>query len=76
MSSLHLEIKRLRRAAGLSQSQLAVRSGVTRQTIIKLEKECSEGTTTSTLEKIARGLDFVNYDAMIRTINSEAPADV
>lgn len=50
-------IKEIREQKGMSQVELAEKSGVTRATIWKLETSDSEATTTKTLQKLARALD-------------------
>lgn len=50
------KIKEVREARGLSQEELAARSGVSRVTISGLENGIERATTTKTLVKIARAL--------------------
>jgi len=49
-------IKKFREAAGLSQTDLALKSGVSRATIWALETDNEHVTTTKTLIKIAKAL--------------------
>lgn len=50
-------IKELREAAGVTQTELAERTGITRTTIWRLEAGESVVTTTQTLVKIADALN-------------------
>ncbi len=50
-------IKELREAKGLSQATLASLCGVSRQTIINMEKGKTRTTTSKTLLAIAKALD-------------------
>ena len=50
------KIREIRESKGLSQTELAEKSGVTRATIWKLENGSEEVTTTKTLFKIADAL--------------------
>lgn len=49
-------LKELRECRGMSQEELAEKSGVSRTTISELETEKKEVTTNITLERIARAL--------------------
>ena len=49
-------IKQVRESKGMSQTELAEKSGVTRATIWKLETDDTAVTTTDTLAKIAQAL--------------------
>ena len=50
-------IREVREKKGLSQTELSQRSGITRQTIWKLETEDGAITTTDTLLKLAKAMD-------------------
>lgn len=50
-------IKEFRKAQRMSQEELAVRSGVSRQTISMIENDDERAATTKTLAKIAKALD-------------------
>lgn len=50
------KIREVREARGLSQEELAIKSGVSRVTISGLENGTERATTTKTLVKIARAL--------------------
>lgn len=54
---MKLDIKRIRKEKGISQEELAEKSGVSRPTISKLENNPDAVTTTDTLQKIALALD-------------------
>ena len=49
-------IKQVRESKGMSQTELAEKSGITRATIWKLETDDTAVTTTDTLAKIAQAL--------------------
>ncbi len=49
-------IRKFREEKGLTQAQLAEKSGVTRATIIALENNCSYVTTTKTIVNVANAL--------------------
>ena len=51
------KIKEIREAKGMSQQQLAERSGVARSIINGRETGRTQTTTTKTIQKIARALD-------------------
>lgn len=51
------KIKEMREKLGISQEELAEKSGVSRTTISELETEKKEVTTNTTLEKIAIALE-------------------
>lgn len=53
---MKMRIKELREAAGMTQENLAEKAGVSRGTIVRLEKGSAETTTTETLSKIADAL--------------------
>lgn len=55
-------IREIREARGLSQSELAEKSGITRATIWRLETGEKEETTTKTLLKIADALGVTVAD--------------
>ena len=50
------KIKEIREKLGISQEELAEKSGVSRTTISELETEKKEVTTNTTLEKISLAL--------------------
>lgn len=50
-------IKELREAAGMTQTELSEKTGITRATIWKLETDDKAVTTTQTLVRIANALD-------------------
>ncbi|MBC5723603.1 MULTISPECIES: helix-turn-helix domain-containing protein [Eubacteriales] len=54
---MKLDIKRIRKEKGISQEELAEKSGVSRPTISNLENNPDAVTTTDTLQKIALALD-------------------
>lgn len=54
--SLGYRIKEAREAAGISQTELALKSGVSRATIWALESNNEHVTTTKTLIKIGKAL--------------------
>lgn len=54
---MKLDIRRIRKEKGISQDELAKRSGVSRPTISNLENNPDAITTTDTLQKIAVALD-------------------
>lgn len=49
-------VKECREALGMTQMELAVKSGVSRGTIAALENDKKTATTTETLRKIAKAL--------------------
>lgn len=51
------KIKHYRELKGLSQEELAERSGVSRTTISGFENETIDVTTNTTMDKIAKALD-------------------
>ncbi len=67
------KIKELREKAGLTQAQLAQKSGVSRVTIAMMEVKKDYVTTTKTLVKIAEALD-TTVDALF-FINSVQSAE-
>lgn len=50
-------IKKVREQRGMTQIQLAEKSGVSRATICALESGCEKVTTTKTLAKIANAMN-------------------
>ncbi len=54
---MELDIRRIRKEKGISQDELARKSGISRQTISNLENNPDAITTTDTLQKIAVALD-------------------
>lgn len=53
---MKLDIRRIRKEKGISQEELAKKSGVSRPTISNLENNPDAITTTDTLQKIAVAL--------------------
>ena len=51
------KIAEVRRSKGISQEELAIKSGVSRSIISNLETGAADVTTTGTLEKIASALE-------------------
>lgn len=66
---MKLDIKRIRKEKGISQEELAEKSGVSRPTISNLENNPDAVTTTDTLQKIALALD-VNVSDFLSTLKS------
>ncbi|CRH86025.1 helix-turn-helix domain-containing protein [Streptococcus sp. Marseille-Q5986] len=58
------KIKQLREKQGLSQDELAEKSGVSRMTITYLETGATKDVKLGTLNKIAVGLDVALKDFM------------
>jgi putative transcriptional regulator len=56
VNSMANNLRRIRTDLGISQTELAEKSGVSRQTIIKIESDSSTPVKTSTLVKIAEVL--------------------
>ncbi len=56
MSPIGLRVRELREAQGLSQSELARRTGIAQSTLSKLEAGSTTGIDFITLEKLAKGL--------------------
>lgn len=54
---MELDIRRIRKEKGISQDELARKSGISRQTISNLENNPDAITTTDTIQKIAVALD-------------------
>ena len=54
---MKLDIRRIRKEKGISQEELAEKSGVSRPTISNLENNPDAITTTDTLQQIAVALD-------------------
>lgn len=65
--SLGYRIKEAREAAGMTQTALAQKSGVSRATIWALETGDKHVTTTKTLCKIAKALGVTLEDLFART---------
>lgn len=61
---MKLDIKRIRKEKGISQEELAEKSGVSRPTISNLENNPDVVTTTDTLQKIALALDVKVSDLL------------
>lgn len=61
---MKLDIKRIRKEKGISQEELAEKSGVSRPTISNLENNPDAVTTTDTLQKIALALDVKVSDLL------------
>lgn len=49
-------VKECREALGMTQAELAIKSGVSRGTIAALENDKKTATTTETLRKVAKAL--------------------
>lgn len=62
-------IRENRERRGLTQSELAIKSGVSRMTISALENGSERVTTTKTLMKIATALE-VTIDELFDTVKS------
>lgn len=58
------EIRRLRTEIGLSQTELAIDAGVSRDIIANLELGRT-GTTSPVMRKVARALGLRSYDSII-----------
>lgn len=56
-TDLIYKIAEVRRSKGISQEELAIKSGVSRSIISNLETGAADVTTTGTLEKIASALE-------------------
>ena len=54
---LTLRIREIRKQAKLTQKELALRCGISRQTLIALEANRAQSTTTKTLARIAEALN-------------------
>ncbi len=52
------KLREFREMKGISQEELAEKSGISRTTISELETDKKEVTTNVTLEKIAKALDL------------------
>jgi len=57
-------LKRYRNEKGLSQEQLAQKSGITYSTLAKLESGVNQNPTVRTLQQIARALEVSLDDLM------------
>ena len=66
---------RLRRARGFSQEELARRSGLATATVAKLEEGRSADPRTSTLAKLASGLDCPIQALVATTSESRSSQD-
>ena len=64
MSSITKNLRKLRKAKGLSQEKLARLADVANNTIIKIEAGKNQNPTLDTLKKIAKALD-VSVDDLI-----------
>lgn len=53
---IHLRVKQLREAAGLSQTALAEKAGIRRATIIEIEKGRTTGVDFDVLDRLAVAL--------------------
>ncbi len=58
MTPIVLRVKELRVARGWSQSELARRSGITQQTISRIEARQTEAVAFEVLERLADALDI------------------
>lgn len=70
MEHLGTRIRRLRKSAGLTQEQLAVRAGVVGMTVSKLERMCEASPRWTTIERIAEAL---GTDAITLMSDAEIP---
>ena len=68
---MEYNIKKLRENAGMTQEQLATKSGVSRVTIAMLECKSNHVTTTRTLVKIAGALG-TTVDALFFTTDVQS----
>ena len=59
---LAAEIKRLRKAAGLTQAELADRAGVG----LRFIRELEQGKPTVRLDKVKQVLDLLGYELFVR----------
>ena len=66
---------RLRRAKGFSQEELARRSGLATTTVAKLEEGRSADPRTSTLAKLASGLDCPIQALVVSVAKSRSSQD-
>ena len=64
MSTIGKNIKRLRRAKGISQDKLSKLADVSLQTIVKMELDDKPNPTIETVQKIAKALDISIDDLM------------
>jgi putative transcriptional regulator len=64
VSPVSLRLRVLREARGLTQAELARRSGVRRETINRLESGGAETRLLATFEKLARALDVALVDLL------------
>lgn len=64
MSTIGKNIKRLRRAKGISQDKLSKLADVSLQTIVKMELDDKPNPTIETVQKISKALDISIDDLM------------
>ena len=65
MSNLAENLRRIRKAKGLTQEKLARLADLTNNTIIKIESGKNQNPTLDTLKKIARALE-ISVDDLIK----------
>ena len=65
MSNIANNLRKLRKAKGLSQERLARLANVANNTIVKIEAGKNKNPTLNTLKKIAKALE-VNVDDLIK----------
>lgn len=70
----YLRIRELRGARGLTQQQLAARTGVPQPTISRLETGYTRTVDLDLLERIARALEVTVSDLVTQTAEAGAPA--
>jgi transcriptional regulator with XRE-family HTH domain len=63
-------IQQLRLQSGLTQEELAVKSGVSYTSLVKIERGQVENPTIKTIQKLASALE-VGVDELLRKINEE-----
>ena len=66
MTPIVLRVKELRLARGWSQSELARRSGVTQQTISRIEARETAAVAFDVLERLGDALDIHPKDLIVR----------
>ena len=68
---MELNIKSLRKSKGITQAELAEQAGISRQTLISLERNSVKNTTAGTLHKIASALGCKVDDLILPETSSE-----